>query len=315
MAAFGSGGGFLIRPNWPDGQAVIKQYRGFFERNADLYRTNDSFTPVGVAYWAEQHLAGNRKHTEGVRQITQNLLAAHIPFDYAVEECFTNKFFHRYPALIMPEIARADSNWLRAIASWVETGGNVLIVGEHPKDSPLLGMTKKKVATNGLVLRMDQVTDPGDISMWLGNYVHVSPRLLEEDDRPELRNVFVNSFARRNRYTGDVRMAVHLVNYNVPLGQNAPPPKPLADLVLKLPVPRDLVVRGITALDPDAPQADTLDTKKAEHGFWVRVPRLNIYKIVVVDFACTKPPPDLLAPEGGPKAPARKGQFGSTELR
>ena len=103
--------------------------------------------------------------------------------------------------------------------------------------------------------------------------------------------MFVNSFARRSRETGDIRMAVHLVNYNIPLGANAPPPAPLPDLMLRLPMPPNLKLRGITTLDPDSAEPDKLEWKQGESGLLIKVPKLAIYKVVVVDFASTVPPP------------------------
>ncbi|MBI5396449.1 MAG: hypothetical protein HZA91_14235 [Verrucomicrobia bacterium] len=291
MAAFGNGGGFLIRPNWPDGAAVVKQYRAFYERNADLYRTNDSFTPVAVAFWGEQKLAGNKKHAEVVRQVSDQLLASRVAFDYVVEDCFTNNFIRRYPALVLPEIAHAGPKWLETAASYVQQGGNVMIVGAHPENSPLLPMIKTRSPGRGLVSRLDSLDEPTAIPSWLNDYVHVSAQLLADDGREELQRVFVNCFARRSRETGDIRVAIHLVNYNVPLGANAPPPAPLGDLMVRLPVLPNLKLRGLTALDPDSPDAEKLEWKQGESGLWVKLPRLAIYKIVVVDFASTVPPP------------------------
>lgn len=291
MAAFGNGGGFLIRPNWPDGAPVVKQYRAFYERNADLYSTNDTFTPVAVAYWGEQKLAGNKKHAEVVRAVSDQLLASRVAFDYVVEESCTNNFIRRYPALILPEVTRVEPKVLDNLGRYVQQGGNVMIVGAHPESSPLLPMVKTRSPGRGLVARLESLDEPGAIASWLNDYVHVGAQLLADDGREELQRVFVNSFARRSRETGDIRLAVHLVNYNVPLGVNAPPPAPLPDLMLRLPMPPNLKLRGITTLDPDAAEPDKIEWKQGESGLLIKLPKLAIYKVVVVDFASTVPPP------------------------
>ena len=292
MAAFGSGGGFLIPPKLPDGPAVLKQWRGFYERNADLYRSNDSFAAVGVLFWSEQKLAGNKKHAAVVEQVAGQLLAAHVPFDYVTEESFTtNNFLHRYPALVVPEITRADAKRLDMIADWVRDGGNVLLVGGHPEDSPLVALAKSRGQARGLVMRMDSLASPDAVPSWLANYVHINGSVFDEDERPELKNVFVNAFTRRDPATWDARICYHIVNYNVPLGVGAPPPAPIGDITLRLPVPQDLKPRGITALDPDVAGVEKLEWHQGEHSLLMKLPRLNIYKVIVVDYASTKAPP------------------------
>ncbi len=300
MAAFGNGGGFLIRPNWPDGAAVVKQYRAFYEKNAELYRANDSFVAVAVVYWGEQKLAGNKKHAEVVRQVSDQLLAARVPFDYVVEDCFTNNFIRRYPALVLPEITRAEPKWLETVASYIQQGGSVMIVGAHPENSPVLPLVQTRaVGGRGLTKRIETLDEPDAISSWLNDYVHVGAQILADDGREELRRVFVNSFARRGRETGDVRMALHFVNYNVPLGVNAPPPKPLTDLMLRIPVPPNLKLRSLTALDPDSPTAEQPGWKQGEGNLLVKLSRLNIYKALVVDFLSTVPPPPPIKKSDG----------------
>jgi len=292
MAAFGNGGGFLIPPKLPDGPAVLKQWRGFYDRNADLYRSNDSFAAVGVVFWSEQKLAGNKKHAAAAEQVGSQLLAGHVPFDYVTEESFTtNNFLRRYPALVVPEISRAEPKWLGIIADWVRDGGNALLVGEHPEDSPLVALAKSRGQAKGLVMRMASLASPDAVPSWLNNYVHVNGSVFDEDERPELKNVFVNAFTRRDRATWDVRACYHIVNYNVPLGVNAPPPAPIENIMMRLPVPLDLKPRGITALDPDSPEAARPEWRAGEHSLLVKLPRLSIYKVIVVDYASTKPPP------------------------
>ncbi|MCX7827458.1 MAG: hypothetical protein N2689_18155, partial [Verrucomicrobiae bacterium] len=272
--------------------AVIRQWRAFYEKHADLFRSNDSFAAVGVAFWSEQKLAGNRKHAEVVAQVSQQLLAAHVPFDYVLEESFaTNNFLRRYPALILPQITRAELKWLTTVADWVRTGGNVLMVGEQPPDSPLLPMVNTRSPGSGLVMRMDKLDSPEALLGWLGDYVHIDPCLIVDDGRPELRNVYVNAFTRRNRETWDVHACYHFVNYNVPLGVNAPSPKPIENLMLRLPIPHDLKLRGFTVLDPDAPDGERPESKTGETALMIKLPRLNLHKIIVADYASLKPPP------------------------
>jgi hypothetical protein len=292
MAAFGNGGGFLIPPKLPDGPAVLKQWRGFCERNADLYRSNDSFAAIGVIFWSEQKLAGNKKHAAAAEQVGAQLLAGHVPFDYVTEESFTtNNFLRRYPALVVPEVARVEPKWLGIIADWVRDGGCALLVGEHSEDSPLVALAKSRGQAKGLVMRMATLASPDAVPSWLSNYVHVNGSVFEDDERPELKNVFVNAFTRRNPATWDVRACYHIVNYNVPLGVGAPPPAPIENIIMRLPVPLDLKPRGITALDPDTSSVEKPESRLGEHSLLLKLPRLNIYKVIVVDYASTKPPP------------------------
>ncbi|OHE75176.1 MAG: hypothetical protein A2107_03920 [Verrucomicrobia bacterium GWF2_62_7] len=138
---------------------------------------------------------------------------------------------------------------------------------------------------------MASLASPDAVPSWLNNYVHVNGSVFDDDERPELKNVFVNAFTRRDRATWDVRACYHIVNYNVPLGINAPPPAPIENIMLRLPVPQDLKPRGITALDPDSADAARPEWRAGEHSLLVKLPRLSIYKVIVVDYASTKPPP------------------------
>ena len=214
-----------------------------------------------------------------------------MPFDYVTEESFTpNNFLRRYPALVVPEIAHADAKPLGIIADWVRDGGNVLLVGEHPEDSPLTALAKSRGQARGLVMRMASLASPDGVPSWLANYVHINGSVFDEDERPELKNVFVNAFTRRDPATWDTRICYHIVNYNVPLGVGAPPPAPIGNILLRLPVSQDLKPRGVTALDPDADAAGQPEWHADEHVLLVKLPRLNIYKVIVVDYASTKAP-------------------------
>ena len=49
--------------------------------------------------------------------------------------------------------------------------------------------------------------------------------------------------------------------------------------------------RGITAFDPDSAGAARPEWHTGEHSLLVKLPRLDIYKVIVVDYASTQPPP------------------------
>jgi len=266
MTAFGNGGGFLIRPNWTDGAKVIQQWNAFHRRHAELLRGNDSLAPVAIAYWSEQTFAST-KHMKSVNALSEKLLAAHVPFDFLMEENFNERFLSRYSAIIMPDIANADVARLAAVAAWVRAGGRLLLAGAHPADSPLLAMTG--------VTKMEKLPDVSVLGSWLRDAAAIV-----DDGRPELRRVYINLFARRD----PARIVAHVLNYNTPLGVNAPPPAPIENISLRIPLPRGLEPRRLTAFDADSDAAETLNWKRAGDTLAVSLPRLLISKMIVVEF-------------------------------
>jgi hypothetical protein len=62
-------------------------------------------------------------------------------------------------------------------------------------------------------------------------------------------------------------------------------------LFRSLPIPRDLKLRGFTVIDPDSPDAERPESKTGETSLMVKLPRLNLYKVIVADYASLKPPP------------------------
>ncbi|MBM3860506.1 MAG: hypothetical protein FJ395_12755 [Verrucomicrobia bacterium] len=268
MAAFGNGGGFLIRPNLPSGAEVIRRWNTFHQRHAGLLSGNDSLATVGVAYWSEQTLF-SAKHMTSVTALSDMLLASHVPFDFLMEENFNEQFLSRYSAIIMPDIAHADAARLAAVAAWARAGGRLLLAGAHPADSPLLAMT-------GSVTRIEKLPDANILGTWLRDAAAIV-----DDGRPELRRVYINLFARRH----PARIVAHVLNYNTPLGVDALPPAPIENISLRIPLPRGLKPRCVTAFDADTDTAQALEWKSGSETLAVTLPRLLISKMILVELS------------------------------
>lgn len=280
MAAFGNGGGFLIRPNLPWTAEVIRQWNAFHQRHADHLRGNDSLAAVGVAYWSEQTLFSTR-HRNSVATLNEALLAAHVPFDFLMEEHFTEEFWGRYAAIILPEITHADPAWWNGAAAWVRAGGHLLVAGMHPPYSPLLAMAAGKNSGRGTVTRVEKLPEAKGLETWLRQTAKLDAAAVLDDGRPTLQRVFVNLFVRR----APPRLVLHVLNYNSPLGVHAGPPNPLENISLRIPLPDGFAPVRITAFDPDGPSPEPLKWQPPGEMLLVNLPRLLLSKMIVVELS------------------------------
>ena len=278
MAAFGNGGGFLIRSSLRTAPEVIRQWNEFHQRHANLLRGNDSLAAVGVAFWSEQDFLST-KHRMSVNTLTDSLLTAHVPFDYVMEESFTTKFLRRYSAIILPEIAQANAAWLEAVAEWVRAGGHLLVAGTHPAESPLHAMAEGKEAGRGTVTRIEKLPDATAVGSWLRDTAKLDAAIIADDSRPELQRVYVNIFGRRS----PSRMVVHVLNYNTSLGVDASQPLAINNLSISMPLPRGLRPQAVISYDPERPDGEKLEWKAEREKLIIRLPQLTISKMIVAD--------------------------------
>jgi hypothetical protein len=80
-----------------------------------------------------------------------------------------------------------------------------------------------------------------------------------------------------------MRLTAHLVNYNVPLGAGAPPPEPVKDIELRMPLPRGYKPVDLTVLDPRTHGAESLPWQWGDGAVFVKLPSLTVYAIVVLN--------------------------------
>ena len=76
------------------------------------------------------------------------------------------------------------------------------------------------------------------------------------------------------------RIVLHLVNYNVPLGVDAPPPAAIDGMELLVPLPRGMRAASARAFAPDRDGATALSIENVETRARIAVPALQIYQVV-----------------------------------
>jgi len=293
-AAFGNGGGFLLRAK-SEFSEMLNRYRKFFERNADLYTGNRCWGVVGVAVFGEQNLYGNRRHIAQVKDATEQLLDAHIPFGYITEEHFMPEVLAEYELVLVPCIEYMSRSQAEVLLGFVENGGRALVAGEcgkfdekcvarepslvakmlppMPEDEGQAASRRFGRGKVGLVRRV--LSSSGWLAGRVEELIGRNPSVL--DGSGDLRAVRVNVFTRGD----DAReYFVHLVNYNVPLGVDAPPPREFDDLRLSLQLPGLPGRVKAVCVCPESEKATKLEVKRKGDGISFVVPHLRIYKIV-----------------------------------
>ena len=129
----------------------------------------------------------------------------------------------------------------------------------------------------GAVLRCRQIDDiPKELDRLLGH----SQAVLTSPDSVYGPHVQVNAF--RPVDSADSRLVVHLVNYNVPLGVDAPPPVVQDGLALDIPLPSGLCATAAKAYTPGEDQPVDLSITTVNGRAQATLPPLTIYRVVEV---------------------------------
>ncbi len=271
-AAFSGGGGFLLRPMFGVYHDALNEYRRFFETHPQLYAGLVSYAQVAVLACPEQEWLGNRSHMAAVRELTRVLTEAHVLFDYVSETDFESRFKQVYPKTIAAEMRVVSCSCMNAleIPSILDRDKSLILVGEFatgkdPADPPSEPMAWKKPIRCPTVEAVPQALGP-DASVLSCPAKDLAP------------HVKVNAFCAPGDGSG--RIVVHVVNYNVPLGVDAPPPTPVGGIELRLPWPKGRRVTGATAYAPDEAEPVKLTPRIEGDRLICRLPRLRIYRVV-----------------------------------
>jgi len=261
--AFSGGGGFLLRPKWNRFREPSNAYRKFFESHPDLYAGMDSYAQVGVAAFADQKLYGNIRNETMVRSMCRELCEAHVMFDLVPEPRFTAEHLARYDALIVPNVTFMSRSQIDALKTYVARGGRAAIVGDTATaDDRMVPFDRPPLAD------LDAPAEPSLAKVW------GKPGVLVGPEGWQIENVKVNAFANPDQ------IVVHVVNYNVPLGENARPPVIVKDLALSIPLPKGRQPTRIDVYDPEEDEAHALDYRVTGGRAWIALPPLRIYKVI-----------------------------------
>jgi len=300
--AFSGGGGFLLRPAFDVFHDALNEYRRFFETHPDLFAGLDSYAPIGVLAWPEQHWYEYRAHMMTVRALTSALTEAHVLFDYVPESLLDDVRLRRYAAVVAPDLPYVSNAQLQLLTQYVKGGGHLLVLGDFAKydeamrerkrdasregeapAEPLAlgsaGASPSPMAASGAPQRLGQGTvtrcaSVHEISSALSSVLGAEPSALSCPDAQRGPHVKVNAFRASDR------IIVHLVNYNVALGLKATEPEAVDGLSLSLPLPDGLKAASATSYAPDEPQAAPLPVQTASGRAQVRLPALRIYRVV-----------------------------------
>ena len=104
-----------------------------------------------------------------------------------------------------------------------------------------------------------------------------SPNMLDDSGDEQLRAVRLNVFSR-----GDGRREyfVHLVNYNVPLGLDAPPPREFDNLRVRLRLPGVSKDMKAVCFAPESEGRSSVKVQWNNGEISFTIPHLRIYKVV-----------------------------------
>ena len=287
--AFSGGGGFLLRPDFGVYHDALNEYRRFFETHPRLYAGLDTYAQVAVLACPEQDWLGNGAHMTAVHSLTDQLSESHVLFDYVSEVRLTKDVLGRYQTVFCPEFRVVSDEQLNVIADHVQSGGKLVIVGEFANEDEAAaerqpGTSRRDAlmvddARTTLTYGRGTVTRCTQAEAALAALGTAAP-VLTGPDTELVRHVKVNGFVSPR--SSSRRIVVHVVNYNVPLGVNAPNPTWIDGLELHVPLPEGAQVESCTAYAPGEAEPVNppfvIKNGRAE----IRLPQLHIYQVIEV---------------------------------
>jgi len=128
----------------------------------------------------------------------------------------------------------------------------------------------------GLCLASDRLPRREQLPLWLRQGIGRELTVLSGPDTALRRAVRVNAFRSPKR------LVLHVVNYNVPLGLNAPQPEPLTDLSFSVPLPAGWREVRVTAYEPGPTEGERLSAKVEGDRVQFTLPSLRVYRVVEI---------------------------------
>ena len=279
-AAFGNGGGFLMRPKRDDCLKAVKPYRDFFEHRASLYTGLDSFADVGVVLFPEQKYFGNAGHLAHVRKGSRQLLDGHVLFDYVIHDQFTPNNLKKYAVIVLADAQYMSDEHVATLKEYLRRGGAAVVIGAtaeyddkgRKNDPPPLKNVLDKA------VRMERLPRYGTkLAELAEKAAGRTLSVLESEPTPALAKVRVNAF----REPETSRYVVHFVNYNVPLGVNAAEPETLDPIPVALRLPGIGKGAKVTCYNPQGQPAELPCTHDGQ-VLRFTLPGLRVYKVVEI---------------------------------
>lgn len=320
MAEAGAGGGGgLIQGGYecPDTRA---QFEAFWRTHRDLFEGRRPWAQAGVCYLRDELYWRNFGHLGAVYRIRRELSDEHVLFDFITEQNFSPETLRGMKVVILPETRYLSGVQVAALREYVEQGGVLVTIGACGARDELGAVRASPPFDTGTPQKGRVVALPSldacvpakpfelfDLTEDQANDIDVVMRhaaaapassaasrplaaLLESTVGTDLavaapetpRTVRVSAFVKEDAEDAeDASLAVHLVNYDVPIrgiGQSGPPVV-VEGLRLNLPLPEGWRAGAVNAFEPGAPE-ETLAYTQTGDRVELTVPRLTSYKVL-----------------------------------
>ena len=292
---------------WPSPFEIKKQQIRFFRDNFEHYAATESVGGIAVLrsrYALSYSMTAPHHHALLWEQV---LIQSGLPFDIIFDEQLSD--LSRYQVLVLPNVDCMSEEMVETVKRFVEAGGGLVATGETSTHD-LWRRRRPEMA-------LREVLGP---SASLGNDPHHAtrnscgrgraaylPALLTEADLSDVAwcgagywklPLNVRAMCEAIEWASHDRLPVwlegpetvvaeflaqpdlgkqlvHLVNFDLS--------RPRRDLDIKLRLPRGKRIRSAVALDPDAKRPERLRVEREGRVATIRVPALEIYKLVVIN--------------------------------
>ncbi len=268
MAAFSGGGGFSAK-----GEPQAK-YRAFYRAHPELFDGWKATAPAAVlyAYWGGNPFSHVRPY--GRPTLHDYLVRTHRPYVALVDASLPDDAAELagFRAIYLPSGAyEMTASQSEALHAWIKAGGCLVV------DDAAVALNGEPFSELVGLGKGHPVVDFGEgkIALWDADEpLAPTPSIAPTDGlRRNLRFIV---------YEKPDRLAVHAVNYNVCLLDDARPVLDVGPTPLELPVPADWRSARATCYDPDAapqPVACTI----AEGTARFALPKSHVYQIVLLE--------------------------------
>ena len=298
------GGPGLPDSNWPTPYAIKRQWIHFRKEHAEHYLGTETVGGVALLRARDSLSYSMTKPHHHTLLWEQVLIQSGVPFDIIFDQQLED--LSKYQVLVLPSTECMSEEMLATVRAFVEAGGGLVASGdasardEWKRRRPDLGLrdvlgpnagrgsdpwhaTRHQYGQGRAVFVSELLTEE-DISRWHGlsssawklpkntNALRqavswaANDRLAVTLEGPE--TVVAEFLMQPGKYL------VHLVNFDLSRARH--------DLDIKLRLPRGGRVRSAVALDPDAKRPEKLRAEREGSVTVIRVPTLDIYKLVVI---------------------------------
>lgn len=323
VAAFGAGAGvdMQLRLHYyaynddekSELHALSREFFHFVREHLDAYECLRSYAEVGLIFHG---IRPDTKYLDEIFDLAGGLAGHGVLWDILTEERCTALNFARYKVLIFHAAERLSETVAQALLDFMESGGLVIASGNEPGSVDAQGVFSRfyvgrldelfrireaNPATVWPPARLDgtniQVHDIGlgrlmsmpagapDIKQLIRRIEH----FFLHQGRSRRAGVFANlpsAAMRRLRvaaWAAPDRLALHLLNYNVPLGrENAGQVGAIRNVEVEMALPDNRTPSSVRLLTPEEAAAEDVQFSVTNGVISFVIPSLHIYKIAMI---------------------------------